>query len=734
MKGGIWVNTERIDACWHRQGFFAVVTKVGIPRAAFVLFVMLSGQAPCQTGIGADERQTQEIVVTATRVPSDVQSIPSVVHSLDIQREATETAARTMPEILKGIPSVLIQKTSYGQGSPYLRGFTGFRTLCLIDGIRLNNSVFREGPNQYWNTVDPFGIRAAEVVMGPGSTLYGSDAVGGTLNALTIEPPAPYAEKRWTTTLIYRGATAEKSHMGRVTVAGRPAESLGFIGGASVKSFGDLRGGKNVGEQPMTGYDEGAYDTRFDYAIGENAFLTIAHQGLSQDDVWRTHRTIYGIRWRGLTNGDDKVHFFDQSRALTYARFSAEMIDGPINDFQLTLSRHAQAEDQYRVRKDSSSDRQGFDVVTWGAGIQMRSETPAGAMVYGGEFYRDYVDTYALRWKPDGSFAKSEIQGPVADDALYDFVGVYLEDNVEVFGGRINLIPGARYSYARADAARVRDPVTGSSLSIKDEWDSAVGSLRAVYSLAQDNNGWVVFAGVGQGFRAPNLSDLSRFDMARSNEIETPSPGLKPERYVTWDAGLKIRLERVSAQMAGYYTAIDDMITRTPTGRMIEDAVEVTKLNSGDGYIRGLELDARYMLLAGWSLRFSGALMEGEVDTYSTSIAAAGKEPISRLMPPSMQTGIRWDASNGKLWWELDCAAADKADRLSPDDKRDTQRIPPGGTPGYAVFHARAGGRLRAGLKVGVSVENIFDKDYRIHGSGVNEPGRNFLFTASCDF
>jgi hemoglobin/transferrin/lactoferrin receptor protein len=81
----------------------------------------------------------------------------------------------------------MLQKTSYGQGSPFLRGFTGFRTLLMVDGVRLNNAVFREGPNQYWNTVDPWSVDRYEVVLGPASVLYGSDAVGGAVNALTLD-------------------------------------------------------------------------------------------------------------------------------------------------------------------------------------------------------------------------------------------------------------------------------------------------------------------------------------------------------------------------------------------------------------------------------------------------------------------------------------------------------------------------------------------------------------------
>jgi hemoglobin/transferrin/lactoferrin receptor protein len=103
-------------------------------------------------------------------------------------------------------------------------------------------------------------------------------------------------------------------------------------------------------------------------------------------------------------------------------------------------------------------------------------------------------------------------------------------------------------------------------------------------------------------------------------------------------------------------------------------------------------------------------------------------------MPPTVEAGLRWQRSDGRYWIELVGDAASKADKLSADDKRDTQRIPPGGTPGYAVGHVRTGTMLGSGVTLGLAVENVLDEDYRIHGSGVNEPGRNMILTASCEF
>jgi hemoglobin/transferrin/lactoferrin receptor protein len=674
-----------------------------------------------------------EIVVTATREARELQSVPASTHRLDVAQKAQDEGVRTTPDLLEGIPSVLVQKTGYGQGSPYLRGFTGFRNLFLIDGIRLNNSVFRDGPNQYWNTVDPLSIDRCELVMGPASVLYGSDAIGGTLNVSPVAPPEYDGKPVWQRRLYYRGATAEGSHVGRVQVGGQPTEEFGFVGGVSLKSYGDLRGGRNVGKQEHTGYDELDFDLRADYHFDGDTFLTIGHQSVDQDDAWRTHRTIYGLDWEGLSKGDDKVHRYDQTRDLTYLRFGAERLDGVVDGVVCTISRQVQSEDLYRLKKDDKSETQGFDVTTWGADLQVASDSPVGRWVYGAEYYRDGVASYARKHKKDGTIEKEEIQGPVADEAAYDSLGLYVQDTFAFLDGAADLIPGIRYTHTAADADAVKDPLTGKRTSVSGDWDGVVGSLRVLFPLTQDRR-HVVFAGAAQGYRAPNLSDLTRFDIARSGELETPSPDLESEKYVTYEIGLKSRFETLTAEVCGYRTTIDGMIVRAPTGRQVDGLVEVTRRNAGDGFVEGVELTSRYAFSENWSVWLSGSLQNGKVKSYPTSSATRQEEYITRLMPPTAQAGLRWQTDDAKCWCEVLGDAAAKADKLSEADRRDTQRIPPGGTPGYVVYQARTGAQVTKRLALAVAVENIFDEDYRIHGSGVNEPGRNLMFTASCEF
>lgn len=675
-----------------------------------------------------------EIVVTPMRGPIPQAAAPAAVYRVEMRDRSAAELARSTPEALREAPSVLSQKTAHGMGSPYLRGFTGFRTLALVDGIRLNNSVFREGPNQYWATIDARSVRRFEVVQGPASVLYGSDAIGGAMNAQPVEPPAWSGEPKWTGRLSYRGATAENFNGGRVEYFGRSSPEIGAVIGFTQNNLGDLRGGRSVGLQRNTGYSEWGGDVRLVFEPDHGARLTLAHQSFRQDDVWRTHRTVHGVDWKGLARGDDGEHVYDQARDLTVARLETGDTEwGPARTF--TVYRHAQSEDLRRVRADGRRDARGFDVVAWGAGAQASRPSAVGRWTAGAEYQADLVDSYGRQYDAAGTLKKNEIQGPVADDAVYHLTGVYLQNLLPLDAERrFEMISGARYTFARAEADRVKDPRTGAPFRVADEWQDVSGSLRGVARLGEQGAS-AVFAGISQGFRAPNLSDLTRLDIARSNEQETPTSGLEPERHLSFEVGARLDFSPVRVEAAAYRTLMDGVIVRAPTGRVLDDGlVEVVKRNAGDGWVQGVEGRVDVALTREWSVWTQAAWMEGEVDGYPDSTTTLRREPVSRLAPAAARAGLKWASENGRWWIEGVGEAAKKADRLSAADRRDTQRIPPGGTPSYAVAHLRAGAKLHDRVRLAVAVENLFDADYRIHGSGVNEPGRNFVVSSVVEF
>lgn len=685
--------------------------------------VMQDPEAPEDVEVGTT-------VVTPTAGEKPLLDSPASAQVID-GAALSEQGFRTIPQALRRLPGVMVQETAHGHGSPYLRGFTSFRDLFLIDGVRLNNSVFRPGPNQYWNTVDSSSLDRLEVVMGPSSVLYGSDAIGGTVQAITRGPWLYPDDGRLHGQVSYRTADQANYDMARAEVGGWIGADTGVLIGLTIKDFGDVHGGEEVGLQPETGYDETDVDFKVEHALDATTQLTLLHQEVSQRDVPRTHKTIYGIDWEGLSVGSDLEREFDQDRALTYLQLdSIESGSGLYDDVRVNLSWQEQGEVRDRIKSSGAVEHQGFDVGTLGLSSHFHKQAGQSLWTYGVEYYHDDVNSFLD--KESGNSAADDIQGPVADDATYEVFGVFVQDEVPMTD-RLDLIAGARWNYAGAESDSVRDPDTDLRTSIDESWSALVGSLRLVYDLDDEHNR--LFGGVSQGFRAPNLSDLTRFDSARSNEFEVPSTDLDPEHYTSIELGMRHEGRDLAYQAAVFYTEVSDQIQRVPTGEVNADGdFEVTKANVGEGEVYGLELAGSRRLVDEWSLFGGATLLEGEISTYPTSDPVAVDEPLTRQMPATLHLGLRWDDPAQRLWTESLVTWADDADELNTRDQGDSSRIPPGGTPGYTVVDLRAGYRASDAWSFTLGLENILDEDYRTHGSGVNRPGRNLVFGLTWSF
>lgn len=703
-----------------------------LPIAAFATFATAQDK-PAASNPEETPETIATVVVTATRSDVELVDAPLTVNAVSAEDLSRKQVA-TLPDALMETPGVMIQKTSPGQGSPFIRGFTGFRNLLLVDGIRFNNSVFREGPNQYWNTIDALSIDHIEVVKGQGSVLYGTDAIGGTVNVFSNSGARPDLADG--TAFVggeasYRWASAEHSHIYHLEADVGKAGMYDFHLGGSVKDFGDIRAA-GVGTQRETGYDEWDIDAKLNWYLDDNWTLTAAYQRVEQDDVWRTHRTIYGVSWEGTDIGNELRHLFDQDRQLGYLRLEGRELDGFINRSTLTFSWQQMGEDRDRLRNDFTRDLEGFEVNTLGVSLELESKTSIGLLTYGVSYYHDEVDSYAQKFATDGSTKGPEIQGPVGDDSSYHLVDAFVQDKITL-GERTDLYLGGRFTHAAADVGRAKDGETGKEISFSDDWNSVVGSARVLHRVVKDD-GLNLYGGVAQGFRAPNLSDLSRYDVARSNEIETPNEGLSPEEFINFEVGARSRLNTVTFGGSFFYTLIDGMIVRQPTGRVIDGSYEVAKRNGGDGYLYGFEVDAAWNPHPQWTLYGSLAWTDGKLDSFPNSAPVSEEEYLSRMLPLTGILGVKWESKSKDLWLELYGIAADQQDRLNSSDVRDTQRIPPGGTPGYVTVNLRGGWQVSSNVLLTAALENLTNEDYRIHGSGSNEPGFNAVLGVTVKF
>jgi hemoglobin/transferrin/lactoferrin receptor protein len=294
--------------------------------------------------------------------------------------------------------------------------------------------------------------------------------------------------------------------------------------------------------------------------------------------------------------------------------------------------------------------------------------------------------------------------------------------------GAFDLIAGVRYTRASAKADRVDNPevpgsdpsTPGNIIAVSDRYSSTVGSLRGLYQLDED---WNLFGSVSQGFRAPNLSDLTSFDTTSADEI--PSPGLDPECFIAFEAGVRTRIGPVQGQAVLWHTDIDDMIVQSPTG----SGIVVRKDNVGDGFIHGIEAEASLDLTGEWTALGNISWMNGRVDQYLLPSGKKVDEPLSRMQPLSGLIALRYAPADSSFWATFETVMVDNQDKLALRDENDTTRIPPGGTPGYTVYNLRGGLDFTEDLSLTVAIENLTDKNYRVHGSGLNEPGMNLVIS-----
>ncbi|MGB6223160.1 TonB-dependent receptor plug domain-containing protein [Haloferula sp.] len=688
------------------------------------------------TALLVAEEEIQELdptIVTAGRIEESLMETP---YTVEVTTEAfiLENSRRTLPESLQFTPGVLVQKTAYGHGSPYIRGFTGRQNLLLVDDVRMNNALYRGGPVQYWNTVDPYSLERIELIKSQGSVLYGSDAIGGTLNAFTKSSNFQFEDEgrffnHGMGYYEYR-SNGEGSHIGRLETAFGVGGEFGVLLGVTGKEFGDIRDSA-VGLMQNTGYPEQDLDLRFDMALNPNTTLTVLHQNVNQDEIWRWHSTIYNPGWQHdghvAAAGTYKSRIYDQERSLTYIKVAGEDPEEAawISRWSATLSYQTGRDSEAQDRSAAAVDRryQITEIDTLGFDLSFESPLADGTLVYGLDYYRDLVDSSGYRDRGAG-LAYDPSFRPVADDSTYDLFGAYAQyvwRPVE----RLEITAGGRYTYAAAELGRYYDGAAKADLyGATRHWNDFTGSLRALYRI---NDCWNLYGGVSQAFRAPDLNDLSGNLTTRSGTPSLGSVDVDPEEFVTWELGGRYMTATRYFNISAFYTDISDTITSVPTAAGAGTSVTT---NGQDGYVYGIELEGTWEFRPGWVFSGYAAWQDGRTETPAFFGGPVIEESASRLLPLSGSVALRWTHPSDRLWIEGRVLAVAKQDRLSASDRRDTQRIPTGGTPGYVVAMLHAGWQATDNLELTCGLENLTDEDYRSHGSGQNEPGFNAIVGA----
>ncbi len=610
------------------------------------------------------------------------------------KKELRQKMPRTTPELLMGEPGVFVQKTNHGGGSPFIRGLTGNQTLLLIDGIRLNNSIYRYGPNQYFNTIDYHTIQKIEVLKGTGSVQYGSDAIGGIIHVLTRKPEFR-TENFLASTIHARMISKNMEYSGRAEIE-TGNQKVAFLGGYGYKQFGDLVGGDTTGRQTPSGYAEQDFDAQLRFSLSKGWQLRALHQSVIQDDVPVYHK---------IKLEDYAYHEMDpQTRHLSYVNLSGNINRRYLRQLSVTAAAQNARETRKMRRKHADEyTREKENINTYSVTLNLRHNFCKGWTSQSGvEFYQDHLRSRRSIIPDQGI--------PLHERALYPDRSGYQQAAVfslhEFRYQQWQAHTGLRYNWSRSmipnnELGKVN--ITSSAL---------VSNFALLYSLSANTRFYGHFS---TGFRAPNIDDLGSLGIV-DFRYELPAYDLKPEKSYHYEAGIRHNSPRLKAHAAAYYLNLKNLVARVQQPGMEMNGYPVfLKQNAGAGFIRGFELSAEFQASPAFSFRGNLAIQKG----WNIS----DKEPLRRMPPTFGQLAGKFE--KGQSYFKAELLAAAMQDRLAAGDKSDN-RIPAGGTPGWKVANAYAGYCLH-NVELDISLQNIFNVDYRLHGSGINGMGRNMV-------
>ena len=730
--------------------------------AALAATLLLAGSARAQTG-----DDTAELGATATAASGSAEEARGQSSTTVTRRQMEHRVARSTPDALLYEPGVSVQQTAHGQASPYVRGMTGQQVAHIYDGVRMNNGIYRQGPNQYFFVVDSHTLSRIDVVRGSASTHYGSDALGGALLATPrAATPDPDMELRLAPRLTGRHATVDGELGGRAELEGVFAGRTGLLAGVGYRELGKLESAgvaKNPGRPaPLvpslaadgrtprgTGFDELTFDARLTHQLREGVELTGAIYGFRELDSPRTDQCP-----PPEAPISECLVVEEQFRTLAYAALRGDAGDHLRGlDLNVSYQRH----DELRVRhRPDSGVRATFDnrIDTLGASFRARTREYEDGGVrwlfrYGAEGYRDELKSGAVQ-----RFTDEELIATLGEEALTfeQSRGQYLDGSTYLttgLFGELELSPlswltlrgGGRLAATGANAPR--DPVSGSS-AVSQRWGTAVARAGSAVTLHPDV---VLQLNYDQGFRAPNLDDLtSRQQVGPGFQFENSE--LQPETTDTFEAGLRVTPGWLDVESWVFATLLDNGITRAV--REQDDCPPETagcrasrnqfQLINADGttVIWGADGGVTARIPGGLSLRATYAWTWGEApNTGSRSTSGntpfGERVPVSRI-PPLMGTAeLHYRHRPSGLYGGAALRWARAQTRLAPSDIFDA-RIPDGGTPGYRVVVLRAGYRLPPHLRVSFVVENLLDEPFRIHGSSINGPGRGVIVEVSVGY
>jgi outer membrane receptor protein involved in Fe transport len=607
---------------------------------------------------------------------------------------AAGSETRTTPELLMHQTGVMVQKTNHGGGSPTLRGLQGNQTLMLVDGIRLNNSIFRYGPNQYLNTVDAFGLDQMEVLFGNGAVQYGSDAMGGVILAKFHEPETKNLN-RWVPHFFVRGMSGQQERSARGSIDYATAK-FGLTLGGTLRNFGNIVAGGDQVQLTPTGYTERNFDGKFQ-VYGKRGKWTFAHQNHNQFDVPIYHKV--SLENHAFYNMDLQL------RSMTYLKKEWANLMGALDKVEVVIGQQGQGEWRSFQKNGSSISRREKDSVdTRFVTLKVFGKQKKGFQyVMGIDAYVDRVFSERADWNLVTSTQK-DLRALYPNDATNNQTSAFLYATQSWKSGLLRA--GLRYS-----GTQVRIPTVELG-EVVDNNEAVVFDVAASRKLSES---LFVYSNVGSSFRSPNVDDLGTLGIV-DFRFELPQYGLEPEYSLNKELGFKWKSDRAMATVCAYHNQLSGLITRVNSPKdSLQGYPVYSKQNVGEAEIWGAECDFQ------WALNKKMQIKGGAFFAVGENIS--DNEPMRRI-PPAMFNAT-WMFQYNVNWKFVATVYGAKAqNRLAKADIQDN-RIGAAGTTGYVTGDLRCRYQRR-GVYVDFALTNLGNQRYKTHGSGVFMPGRAF--------
>lgn len=703
-----------------------------------------------------------QVVVSAVRWRQTSGNVPLNSVSVlpgDVFLQNPQTSA----DLLGGTGKIFIQKSQQGGGSPMIRGFATNRLMYSVDGVRMNNAIFRGGNLQNVINIDPFVIRKAEVLMGPGSVQYGSDAIGGVMTFQTLKPQLSESNQplvKGKTFTRYSSANKEKTGHFDVNIG---LGKIALLTSYSRWDYGHLKQGSKGPEDYIKAYYVERQGNQ-DVHISQGDHLLQIPTAYSQFNLMQKVRVkahdSWDIRYGFHLSETSSYGRYDRHNRLSdgYARY-ARWDYGPqkwmMNNLVILHQKRTPAFDQFKFTLAQQSFEESR--ISRNLNEKMRNKTEENVTAYSAniDFIKSLDENNSLFYGLEYVFNRVHSNGTteflfnnfsltdsVADaparypQATWSSIAAYVSDEFKV-SERLTLQAGLRYNIIRLDADfndnLVFYPFPFSVAEIKN--GALTGSFGSVFRPSEN---WVLKANFGTAFRAPNVDDVGKVFDSEPGSVVVPNPDLKPEYAYSIDLAItKVFGDLLKMDLAGYYTVLQNALVRRDFQLNGKDSIIYDGSLSHVQAIQNASVANIYGIQAGLEIKFPKGLYF--LSDFNCQIGKEeldnGQRSSSRHAPPFFGTSrLRCRLNKLLLDFNVRYQGRKKHNNLplSEQGKDEIYALDRNGktyAPAWHTLNLKAVYHFTKMISFSTGIENISDQRYRPYSSGISGAGRNFIMS-----